>query len=329
MRLAKAFATLLWMSLVAQSIVAQSNPFPSLASPPMAQDRSQVLVISAERVQSIYRVADVEPGLAWIKLFNSDTDGAFAERRTTPREAELHTKAIDMWYVLSGKASLLTGGSLVDPKEVVAGEFLGRAISGGDEREISAGDVVRIPAGVAHWVRKIDGKEFVYLNFKSRSTAPTDANCPNRSLGDSSASTASTPFSDVDSKLQDAREATQQVLAVDEARRLAMLHGDITALDALLADDVTFFWGDGTADNKASALELFRSGQLRYTQLEYGDTRVRLYGDSAVVTGQARIKMQVEGHEKSQTVRVTRVYIHQQGRWQMVANQTTRVSPTA
>jgi len=134
---------------------------------------------------------------------------------------------------------------------------------------------------------------------------------------------------DVESNLQDASEAVERVLAVDEARRQAMLHCDISALDALLADDATIFWGDGTADNKASALELFRSGRLLYTQLEYDDTRVRLYGDSAVVTGQARLKMQAEGHEESHTVRVTRIYAHQQGRWRMVSSQATRVSPTA
>jgi CubicO group peptidase (beta-lactamase class C family)/ketosteroid isomerase-like protein len=132
---------------------------------------------------------------------------------------------------------------------------------------------------------------------------------------------------EVDSKLQNASETVERVLAVDEARRQAMLRSDVSSLDTLLADDVTILWGDGTADNKASALELFRSGRLRYTQLEYDDTQVRLYGNSAVVTGQARLKMQADGREESYTVRVTRIYAEQQGRWRMVASQTTRVLP--
>lgn len=44
--------------------------------------------------------------------------------------------------------------------------------------------------------------------------------------------------------------AVQQVPAVDEAGRLAMLHGDVSALDSLLADDVTIFWGDGTGTTR-------------------------------------------------------------------------------
>lgn len=104
-----------------------------------------------------------------------------------------------------------------------------------------------------------------------------------------------------------ATDDVQQVLAVDEARRLAMLHGDFSTLDSLLADDATIFWGDGTADDKASTLALLRSGRLRYAQLDYENTRVRLYGGTAVVTGQARVKEQSDNERRSYVVRVTRV----------------------
>lgn len=121
--------------------------------------------------------------------------------------------------------------------------------------------------------------------------------------------------------------ALQQVLAADEARRLAMLHTDVSALDSLLADDVTIFWGDGTEDDKASTLALLRSGRLRYSQLDYENTRVRLFGRTAVVTGQARIREQSDSERRSYVVRVTRVYAYQQDRWRLVASQTTRLEP--
>ena len=125
----------------------------------------------------------------------------------------------------------------------------------------------------------------------------------------------------------DTTKAVQQVLAVDEARRLAMLHGDVAALDSLLAEDVTIFWGDGTADDKASTLALFRSGRLRYAQLDYDSTRVRVYGQTAIVTGQARIKAQSDEHALAYLVRQMRVYVRQKSRWRLVASQTTRVAP--
>ncbi len=126
-----------------------------------------------------------------------------------------------------------------------------------------------------------------------------------------------------------ADEAVQQVLAADEARRMAMLHSDVTALESLLADDATIFWGDGTADDKPTTLAQFRSGRLRYSRLDYEGTRVRLYGETAVVTGQARIKGQSDDAALAYLVRVTRVYVRQQGQWRLVASQTTRIAPSA
>ena len=125
----------------------------------------------------------------------------------------------------------------------------------------------------------------------------------------------------------DATEAMRQVLAVDEAGRRAMLHGDAAALDSLLAEDVTIFWRDGTADDKASALVLVRSGRLRYSQLDYDSTRVRVYGQTAVVTGQARIKVQSDEHTLAYLVRRTSVYVRQNDRWLLVVGQTTRIAP--
>ena len=131
----------------------------------------------------------------------------------------------------------------------------------------------------------------------------------------------------VPQKAEPPDERVRQVLAVDEARRKAMLEANVAALDRILAADVTIFWGDGTEDNKVSTLELFRSQRLHYDQLEYFNTRVRLFGKTAVLTGEARIKAAGDTEKISYLVRSTRVYVDQNGRWRLVANQTTRVKP--
>jgi quercetin dioxygenase-like cupin family protein len=56
---------------------------------------------------------------------------------------------------------------LSEPTETEPDEFRGPRITGGDERQIATGDFVRIPAGVPHWIRKIDGDEFLYLVVKA------------------------------------------------------------------------------------------------------------------------------------------------------------------
>ncbi|HEV8336133.1 MAG TPA: hypothetical protein VGR67_06955 [Candidatus Polarisedimenticolia bacterium] len=87
-------------------------------------------------------------------------------RRTSAGRSELHARFADIWYVLRGDATLVTGGSLIGGQETEPGELRGRGVSGGDRRPIHGGEVVVIPAGVPHWISAVDGKEIVYLIVK-------------------------------------------------------------------------------------------------------------------------------------------------------------------
>jgi len=77
-------------------------------------------------------------------------------RRGASGEAELHEKEIDVWYVLEGGGTLMTGGTLTDPKTTAPGEVRGSGIKGGETRAVGKGDVVTIAAGIPHWMSKLD-----------------------------------------------------------------------------------------------------------------------------------------------------------------------------
>lgn len=70
--------------------------------------------------------------------------------RTTSGVGELHQHFDDLMIVEHGTATLVTGGSLAEPKSVSAGEIRGIGVQGGTLRDISVGDVVIVPAGVPH-----------------------------------------------------------------------------------------------------------------------------------------------------------------------------------
>jgi mannose-6-phosphate isomerase-like protein (cupin superfamily) len=86
-----------------------------------------------------------------------------------------HDKLTEVYYVLEGAGTLVTGGSLVDPRplpptsaiyrELAGPSALGTAIQGGDRRRIGVGDVVIIPAGVPHWFSDVQGS-IKYLVFR-------------------------------------------------------------------------------------------------------------------------------------------------------------------
>jgi mannose-6-phosphate isomerase-like protein (cupin superfamily) len=93
--------------------------------------------------------------------------GVFAEdegyrvhvaERDGPGQAETHDGDTDVWYVIAGGATVVTGGTIVDPTTSSPGEHRGSGIRGGTEVAVGAGDVVTIRPGVPHWVKAVDGR---------------------------------------------------------------------------------------------------------------------------------------------------------------------------
>jgi glc operon protein GlcG len=95
-----------------------------------------------------------------------------ASRRDGPGQAEIHTRATDVIYVVEGSATFVTGGKAIDPKEVAPNEIRGRAIEGGEAHQITKGDVVVVPSGVPHWFKEVRGP---FLYFVCKPIAGTDS----------------------------------------------------------------------------------------------------------------------------------------------------------
>jgi mannose-6-phosphate isomerase-like protein (cupin superfamily) len=70
--------------------------------------------------------------------------------RNRDGEAEVHEHFADLFYVLDGRATMVTGGTVKAAKTVAPGETRGASIEGGSRQEMKAGDVVHVPAGLPH-----------------------------------------------------------------------------------------------------------------------------------------------------------------------------------
>jgi mannose-6-phosphate isomerase-like protein (cupin superfamily) len=81
---------------------------------------------------------------------------------------EFHADYVDLWVVESGHATLVVGGTLIDAKSTggegeMRGEMSGTGIDGGERHEISAGDMIHIPAKTPHQALVPAGGEVTYV----------------------------------------------------------------------------------------------------------------------------------------------------------------------
>jgi uncharacterized protein GlcG (DUF336 family)/mannose-6-phosphate isomerase-like protein (cupin superfamily) len=88
-------------------------------------------------------------------------------RRDKPGLAEIHTGDTDIIYVMDGKATFVTGGTVADAKEVAPDELRGSRIEGGITRQLSKGQVIIVPNNTPHWFKEVNG-EFLYYTIKVR-----------------------------------------------------------------------------------------------------------------------------------------------------------------
>jgi len=139
-----------------------------LSVPTLAQESAKVVYVPAKQMDiDLHKLPLNNIGESEINLIERTPEhAAILLRRTLPGKAEVHENQADVWYVIEGGCDFVTGGTVIDGAQESAGEIRGASIAGGDEHHIAKGDFIRVPAGVPHWVKKIEGKEIVYLVVK-------------------------------------------------------------------------------------------------------------------------------------------------------------------
>lgn len=80
--------------------------------------------------------------------------------------AEWHEKQADVMMIAAGEVTMIYGGAIVDGRTTAPGEIRGPSIKGGTEVKLGAGDVLHIPARVAHQMILAPGAELTYFVTK-------------------------------------------------------------------------------------------------------------------------------------------------------------------
>jgi len=123
-------------------------------------------IIEEFREQNACRASTDPHHFAVELLADFPNDSAMLVHRESDGQAEWHETQVDIFFVQSGSATLLIGGTLVNGETVGPHEKRNGTIQGGVRRKLSAGDVVRIPPRVPHQLVLEGASEFNYFVIK-------------------------------------------------------------------------------------------------------------------------------------------------------------------
>ena len=120
-------------------------------------------------------------------------------------------------------------------------------------------------------------------------------------------------------------EPDDEIVSLEARLRAAQLFADVTALDALIDDDLLFTGPDGTLGTKAQDLDAHRSGVVRFLKHAPVELRIRRVGaDVALVALRAALAVVVNGTVVRGAYRYTRIWARSaEGAWRVVGGHVS------
>jgi len=99
----------------------------------------------------------------------SDPGLVVLAQRREAGPAEYHDHTNHVFVMVEGEATLVVGGTMVDPKRTAPDQMRAPSVEGGTTYHLSKGDVITIPAKTPHWFKEVSTKTVAYyaVNIES------------------------------------------------------------------------------------------------------------------------------------------------------------------
>lgn len=145
------------MLVLALSMIACAGAVSAQAPAPPPTDRTKATLFTAADLQAALAKLPADRPASSVRVFTLDPYNVAVEQRQ-PRQqgASLHEAQAELFYVINGSATMLTGGTLVAGKRAGT-NIQGSGIEGGTRLAFNKGDFIIVPSGVPHQFVDITG----------------------------------------------------------------------------------------------------------------------------------------------------------------------------
>lgn len=115
------------------------------------------------------------------------------------------------------------------------------------------------------------------------------------------------------------------VLELSKRKFEWLIHKQADSLRDVLDDRLMYIHSTGWLQSKKEVLEDMQSGRLVYRKVVVREAQVRLYTNSAIVTGKGRFSGAREGNEFDMDLCYTEVYVLKGKKWVLVSRHANRL----
>jgi ketosteroid isomerase-like protein len=121
-----------------------------------------------------------------------------------------------------------------------------------------------------------------------------------------------------------AQESSEAELnRLEDLRYEAMKNADARTMGELFADEFVYQTLQGVTHTKSSYIGVITSGDVKINTFKRENSRVRFYGDTAIVMATTHLDIAFKGEARQLSLFYTNVWVKRDGRWQLVARQST------
>jgi ketosteroid isomerase-like protein len=110
-----------------------------------------------------------------------------------------------------------------------------------------------------------------------------------------------------------------------EQWKAAVIKKDKASLEKLMHPQVSYSHSNAKMENRTQAIDAFLAPSMTYKSIEMTDTSYRTHGNTVLVQTTMTVKNAQNGEDRTLPLSVLMVWVKDQGRWQMIARQSTRL----
>ena len=120
-------------------------------------------------------------------------------------------------------------------------------------------------------------------------------------------------------------DTADDIERMEQQRTQAVLNADMPTLYAIYAEDFFYNVAGGTSLTRSEYLPRYASGEIKVTKAVGEGRDIRVYGDTALVSGIVHVDVTIKGENRNLHLRYLNVWVKRGSGWVLVARQATNL----